>query len=397
MSSEKIGANEIKAKNRRIIYQYIRDHGSVSKQEIVVDLQLSLPTVTSNLEFLKTQGLIDTTGKIKNTGGRNATAFSYVKDARTAIGVDITAGHITAVAVNLSGDIVSTKRQRIAFDLEDDSYLREIGDVVECVKKDAGIADENLLGVGISVQGLISEDGESITYGKALNFAKTKREEIAMYVPYRNRLIHDSYAAGYRETWTNKEFQNAFYISLSNSVGGSVIIDDAIYEGNTHKGGEIGHMAVVPAGGELCYCGKRGCFDTVCRAGKLAGYTDGSLAEFFRLLEEGDQTAKGLWDEYLTHLSTAIHNIRMLFDGRVILGGYVGAYAGKYMEDICRRVDAKNPFGDLARDYLVECRYKVEASAAGAALFFIDEFLNNISSTSPDLMNKEPLPRNSGD
>lgn len=378
MSTEKIRTNQIKAKNRQLIYRYIREHGSVSKQEIVVDLQLSLPTVTSKLDFLRKQGLIDTSGKIKNTGGRNATAFTYIKNARMAIGVDITAGHITAVAVNLSGDIVSMERRRMEFNLEDDAYLREIGEVVECVKKEAEIADENLLGVGISVQSLISDDGENITYGKALDFAKTKREEIAAYVPYKNRLIHDSYAAGYRETWTNKEFQNAFYISLSNSVGGSVIIDDAIYEGNTHKGGEIGHMAVVPKGGEICYCGKRGCFDTVCSARKLAGYTDGGLEGFFRRLEEGDGTAQGLWDEYLDYLAMAIHNVRMLFDGRVILGGYVGAHMGKYMEDICRRVDERNPFGDRAEDYLVECRYKVEASAAGAALFFIDGFLDNI-------------------
>ncbi len=378
MSTEKIGVNEIKTKNRQIIYNYIRKQGSVSKQEIVVEMQLSLPTVTTNLDFLKKQGLIDTSGKIKNTGGRNATAFTYVKNARMAIGVDITANHITAVAVNLSGDIVSMERRRSNFDLEDDAYLREIGEVVECVKKDADIMDENLLGVGISVQSLVSDDGSEITYGMALNFAKKKREEIAAYVPYRNRLIHDSYAAGYRETWTNREFQNAFYISLSNSVGGSVIIDDAIYEGNTHKGGEVGHMTVVPEGGEFCYCGRRGCFDTVCRAGRLTGYTDGSVEEFFRLLEEGDETAKRLWDEYLDHLTMAIHNVRMLFDGMVILGGYVGAYAGRYMDDICRRVDERNPFGDRAKDYLVECRYKVEASAAGAALFYIDEFLDKI-------------------
>lgn len=378
MSTEKIGVNEIKTKNRQIIYDYIRKQGSVSKQEIVVEMQLSLPTVTTNLDFLKKQGLIDTSGKIKNTGGRNATAFTYVKNARMAIGVDITANHITAVAVNLSGDIVSMERRRSNFDLEDDAYLREIGEVVECVKKDADIMDENLLGVGISVQSLVSDDGSEITYGMALNFAKKKREEIAAYVLYRNRLIHDSYAAGYRETWTNREFQNAFYISLSNSVGGSVIIDDAIYEGNTHKGGEVGHMTVVPEGGELCYCGRRGCFDTVCRAGRLTGYTDGSVEEFFRLLEEGDETAKRLWDEYLDHLTMAIHNVRMLFDGMVILGGYVGAYAGRYMDDICRRVDERNPFGDRAKDYLVECRYKVEASAAGAALFYIDEFLDKI-------------------
>ena len=83
-----------------------------------------------------------------------------------------------------------------------------------------------------------------------------------------------------------------------------------------------------------------------------------------------------MWDEYLEHLARAIHNIRMLFDGMVILGGYVGAHMGKYLDDICRRVDEKNPFGDRAQDYLVECRYKVEASAAGAALFYIDEFLD---------------------
>ena len=79
MGTDKISANEIKAKNRQNIYQYIRERGSVSKQEIVVDMQLSLPTVTANLDYLKKQGLIDTSGKIKHTGGRNATAFSYIK------------------------------------------------------------------------------------------------------------------------------------------------------------------------------------------------------------------------------------------------------------------------------------------------------------------------------
>ncbi len=181
MSTEKISANEIKAKNRQNIYHYIRERGSVSKQEIVVDMQLSLPTVTSNLDYLKKQGLIDTSGKIRNTGGRSATAFSYIKDARMAIGVDITANHITAVAVNLSGDIASMERRRIPFNLEDDAYLREIGKVVEWVKTEAEIADENLLGVGISVQGLVSDDGEYIEYGKALDFTKRRREEIAAY------------------------------------------------------------------------------------------------------------------------------------------------------------------------------------------------------------------------
>ena len=56
----------------------------------------------------------------------------------------------------------------------------------------------------------------------------------------------------------------------------------------------------------------------------------------------------------------------------------VGAYIGEYMDELCQRVDDKNPFGDCARDYLYPCHYKKEASAAGAAIFFIDEFLADI-------------------
>lgn len=379
MSTEKISAKEIKAKNRQLIYRYIRENHSVSKQDVVVDLQLSLPTVTTNLDFLKKHGLIDTSDKIKNTGGRNATAYTYIKNARAAIGVELTGHHMAVVALDLSGEIIGMERHNnIRFDLEDDAYLREIGAMVERVKQEAGIEDEKLLGVGISVQGLISEDGEHITYGKTLNFAKLEREEIAVHIPYRNRLIHDSYAAGYREAWRNSQLQNSFYFNLGNNIGGTIIIDDVIYEGNTLKGGEIGHMAAVLKGGELCYCGRRGCFDTVCKAGKLTCYTDGDLDEFFRVLKEGDETAKGLWDEYLDYLAMAIHNVRMLFDGIIILGGYVGAHVGDYLDAICSRVDERNPFGDQARDYLVGCRYKVAASAAGAALWYIDEFLDNI-------------------
>lgn len=378
MDIEKLSSNEIKIKNRQRIYQYIRMNGTVSKQDLVVALQLSLPTVTQNLEYLKQTALIDASKKITNTGGRNATAFSYLKKAKLAIGIYITAHHMNAVAVNLSGDVEALVKEEAAFDLDDDSYLRKLGALVEKVKEEAQIRDEALLGVGISVPGLVSEDGEKVTYGLTLNFTGKTKEQIAKYISYPCRLVHDSYAAGYIEAWKNQDVRNAFYISLSNSVGGSIIIDHEIYEGDTHKGGEIGHMIVVPEGGERCYCGKHGCFDTVCRAGNLDWYTNGNLEQYFDRLREKDETAVKLWEEYLEHLAHAIHNIRILFDGKIILGGYVGTYIGEYMDELCQRVDDKNPFGDHAKDYLYPCHYKKEASAAGAAIFFVDEFLADI-------------------
>ena len=203
----------------QLIYQYIREQGAVSKQDIVIGLGLSLPTITQNLNNLAELGLIDTSKKISNTGGRNATAYSYIEKARYAVGLYLNRHHINCVAVDLSGNVISLIRVRENFDLNDDNYLRKIGETVEEVKKDTGLSDDRFLGVGIAVQGLISDDGERVTYGLTLNFTGVTRADIAKYIPYHNRLFHDSAAAGYAEVWDRNDLDDAFYLSLSNSVG----------------------------------------------------------------------------------------------------------------------------------------------------------------------------------
>lgn len=378
MKEKKLSPSEIKLNNRQMIYRYIRKEGSVSKQDIVIALMLSLPTVTQNLEYLKEKKLIDTSQKITNTGGRNATAFTYAKTAKMAIGVYITGHHINVVAVDLLGNVIEVRKERELFDLDDDEYLKKIGMVVEQVKCNTNISDENLLGVGIAVPGMISEDGEAVKYGLTLNFTGKTRKEISKYIPYQTRLLHDSFAAGSAEARVEYMIDNGFYISLSNSVGGSIIINNEIYVGDTSKAGEIGHMTVIAKGGERCYCGKDGCFDTLCRATILDEYTDGILEDFFCMLEQKDSTAIEKWDVYLDNLALAIHNIRILFDGVVIIGGHVGAYIETYMDDLCERVDKKNPFGDKAKDYVIPCKYTIEAAAAGAAISYIEEFIDSI-------------------
>ena len=112
------------------------------------------------------------------------------------------------------------------------------------------------------------------------------RADIAKYIPYHNRLFHDSAAAGYAEVWDRNDLDDAFYLSLSNSVGGAVIVANKIFEGERRKSGEIGHMTIIPKAGDRCYCGQRGCFDTVCRANVLAEYADGDLEKFFEVTKQ---------------------------------------------------------------------------------------------------------------
>ena len=110
----------------------------------------------------------------------------------------------------------------------------------------------------------------------------------------------------------------------------------------------------------------------------LAEYADGDLEKFFELLETKDLGARRHWNRYLEYLSIGIHNIRMLYDTKIVIGGYVGACIEKYMEDLCARVDARDSFKEKSERYLVPSKYKKEPTGVGAAIHMIDEFFEII-------------------
>jgi predicted NBD/HSP70 family sugar kinase len=368
---------DIKQNNRNKIYFYIRKKGLATKQDIAYDLQLSLPTVTQNLEYLVKQGLISSNYKVANkSGGRNPIAYSYIANAKVAIGLDITKHHIKSVIVDLDGNVVKYIYKRQDYQ-RNDAYLKLLSEEVESIIESVQLDRTKILGVGIAVPGLINHEEGYVIQGRVIDNTGMNCEEFSKYIPYPAKLIHDSYASGFSETWMSYEIHNAFYISLCNSVGGSVLVNDNVYMGDGLYSGELGHLNLIPDG-EQCYCGQKGCFDAYCNAEVLANYAGCDLKMFFHQLGQGDEKLQKVWDEYLDYLAIAIHDIRMLFGCTVILGGYVGAYMKDYMDVLYKKVDAKSPFGENAVSYLIPCKNEIEAVAAGAALYFVDEYLNNI-------------------
>ena len=372
---QKITSIEIKQKNRTSIFSLFRNGQQLSRQDIVSALDLSLPTVTNNLEELKAQGLIAQTGSFGNTGGRRARAYELVYDARTAIGLDITRHHVTAVAVDLRGTIITSRRRRLDFQRTDE-YYQELGNIVRQIVAAAELDEKNILGVGIGVPGLVTADHQTVFYGGVLGFTGATCAEFSQYIPYPTALHHDTDAACFAEMWVSPDTQDAFYIMLSASVGGTVYIGGTQYSGSKMRAGEVGHTVVVPDG-KKCYCGRRGCVDPYCAAPALTAVTDGDLKLFFQRLKEEDPQVKSVWQEYLQHLAAAVGNLRMLFDCDIIIGGYVGSYMDEYIDQLRELVLERSTFDDNA-DYVRACRCKTEAIAAGAALNYISVFLESI-------------------
>lgn len=369
------GKIKLKSHNRKSVYRLVYNSEGISKQEIAVRLKLSLPTVSQNLSELKEKGLIEEDGTFESTGGRRAKVIKSINDVKTAIGMDITRNHVSLVMLDLKGKVLYSVRKRIVYE-DTDAYYNTVEETVNKFVEMSKIPEDRILGMGVSLPAIIGHDRESISYISVLPAPYNLYDKLCEHFNYKIVLANDANAGGFAEFWRRDSANPIVYISLSNSVGGAIMYSREAYYGENHRSGEFGHITLVPDG-KQCYCGQKGCADAYCNAKVLSDLTDGNLSSFFKELESGNKECEKVFDQYIYYLGQLVNNLRMTFDCDVVLGGYVGSYMEKHINKLTETVNKRNAF-DQNGDYIKVCNYKFEASAAGAALYFIDRFIESV-------------------
>ena len=334
---------------RSRILNYVINNQITSKAEVSKNLNLSMPTVLSNINDLIAKGIIIETGEYESTGGRKAKSIGINPSYRYSVGIVITANHVGIVLVNLKYEIVKFRRVRMKFS-PDASYCQDLSVLTSEFLK------AHLL---IKSHALQLEN-------YSLSFLE---QAFDLPVYFEN----DANAAMMAEDMNR--YKNAIYLSLNNTLGGAFCIGGKLFQGENQKAGEFGHMILVP-GGRKCYCGKKGCADAYCAASALTDEIN-SLETFMEQLKSGDEAAEEKWSEYLDMLAVLISNLRMAYDMDIILGGEVGGYLAEHMLPLGEKVMEYNGFDHDIR-YLRNCSYKREASAVGAAKHFLQDFIKNI-------------------
>ena len=356
------------------IYRIIYHEKQSSRQYIATKLGLSLPTVTSVLSALKESGLIYNAGSFHSTGGRKANKLSCVPNARYSVGIDITKNHLSIAIIDLNIELIFQKRIRYRF-IDSDEYYNYISNELENLLDKYSIPRDKLLGVGISMPVIFNSDNKSIFYATVIQTFPGIYDRIRKYFPYPCLLFNDANSAGLAESWNSESNQAMLYLSLSNSVGGSTINSKGISVGNNHRASEFGHMCIIP-NGKQCYCGQHGCLDAYCSALILSDFCDGNLKAFFDELPTNVGYQR-VFDDYLNYLALAVNNLRVCYDHDIVIGGYVGAYMTDYIDTLREKVIKLNPF-ETNGDFIHVCHYKTEASAVGAAIYFIDRFVKSL-------------------
>ena len=190
-----ITPNQIKQNNRSLIYDFIYKNRSVSQQDISYDLRLSRPTVTTNLAAMENDGLIQKKGLIDTElVGRKAAAYSIVSDYRISIGIEILKKEVKMIAVNLYGEQMNCMRYEIIFE-RSSSYFKAVCDKILEFKSSLGTADQQILGIGFAMQGLVTPDKQTILYGEILSCTGLSITEFSSHLPYPCSFIHDAESA----------------------------------------------------------------------------------------------------------------------------------------------------------------------------------------------------------
>lgn len=375
-SREKLTSSELKKINHKKVYNYIYDTKLTSKLAISKALELSLPTVTQHLAAFIAAGLVEKRGEYESTGGRKAQMIHCNATARLAIGVELLKEQIQIVALDLYGTILKEDSVSLQF-ANHEPYYQQLGQWTNAFVDGLGYPKENILGVCISIQGLVSSDGETITFSEILHCTGTKRETFQKYIELPCHLIHDTEAAALAEIWSNSDIGNAVYLALNRNFGGAMILNNHVLRGRELSGGIIEHMCLSPDG-PTCYCGKQGCIETYCSADSLKSAAHMELPEFFRRLHGGDPRCWKIWRNYLHHLAIAIDNIRMIADFDFILGGFLIQFMDQGdVELLTKYVKEQCAFDSPAFTFRIS-QNGSKSAKIGAALILVERFLESV-------------------
>lgn len=359
---------EVRRTNQARIAKLIMEAGSISKGEIAARLGFSMPTTLQHIKELTEAGYITESGEYGSTGGRKAKMLSIVGDMGFSAGMDITENYISYVLMNLKRELVRKARIRLPFS-KDFSYYEAMGNWLQVFLEQAGMEREKILGVGISLPGLVKPEEKLLIHSHVLQADNISFKRFESMIGYPCIIDSDGGAAAYMEL--SGKARDGVYLSLNDTVDGAVYLGRAMYSGENFYSARFGHM-VIEKGGRPCYCGGRGCLDAYCSARALRE-EDTSLNVFFQKVKAKEEGYQKRLDEYLDSLAVAVSNLRLMFGCDVILGGQVAGFLERFRKELDRRV-AEYDCLDPDTSFLRLGSSLPEVSACGVAARFTDCF-----------------------
>jgi len=384
----KTGNNKyLKELNQATILDLIRTTAGISRKALADRTGLSATATGAIVKELLGAEFIREVGEGISSGGRKPVMLELNPDSYYAFGFDIDMRFIYAVVLDITGKIHYEEKWENKSSLTPEEAVRQIRRIFDTVVSDLKLRKERILGVGVSIPGMLDITTRKIYLAPNLGWSDVDiREGLSQELDVPVYLDNEAMCSAFCENWLGicRGVEDFICINIESGIGAGIFVRGKIYRGYTGSAGEVGHIS-VDENGPKCKCGNVGCLETMASISAMAqkyrelvGETCPAVSEntidqnFEALLKgalEGEPACLRIFRTAAVSLGKAIGYLINAFNPQtIVLGKKFPQYAGLVLDDIAK-LAARTALAHLAESCtIVPSSFGENSSALGAAI-----------------------------
>lgn len=385
-----VGVNDVRDINQTVFLHLIRERQPISRADIAKFTGLRPGTVSAIVNRLIKNGLVYEGTEGPSSGGRPPTYLYINSESFYVLAIDIGVIDTVFAVSDFNGRIL--QQRSVLTEGEPDVFLNGLADQIDSLVK-SQFSRARFAAVGVSVPGLIDRETGSIVSSPNLEWNDVPvrsvletRLRLPVYVE------NDANAAAFSELWygpiDEASVRTLLFVLVVEGLGTGLIINGELRVGSRFGLGGFGHMSIDP-NGELCSCGRRGCWETFAseratverfhRVTAKQGLPVLGIQELIARANKGDEMALESLKITAEYLGEGIANlVHGIYPEAVVVGGNITA-AWPIIEPIIRkRIHSKyvvDPMQILVRPSSVQ-----RPSLFGAIPIALQNFFRSASS-----------------
>lgn len=384
----KAGNNKLlKEINETSLLELIRTNKQVSKAELAQITGLSPTACGTIVANLLDKGYIREAGVGTSKGGRRPILYELTPKSYFSIGVDIDIDYMRFILMDITGQVEFRDKISCDFARDTSESIRLMEEKIVEIIKNHSIEHDRLLGVGVSVPGMIDNLTQEIIFAPNLGWERVNLEHMMAGVgDFPIYVDNEAMCSALCENWIGccMEESDFVCINMKSGIGSSIFAAGNLYRGCCGSAGEIGHIT-VDQNGPRCACGNYGCLEALVSARTMVEKAQklvrqGLITDFenidaitvddiFRLAGEGNESARIILVESAGYLGLAIANlINTVNPSKIVLGKELVKFSEDIMEHLKSIAVAKALKYPASRVEVVVSKIGEDSSALGAAI-----------------------------
>ncbi|MDQ0253010.1 putative NBD/HSP70 family sugar kinase [Evansella vedderi] len=349
----------VRIHNQNLILEEILKKKQISRADLAKSLNISAPSISSNVEPLLRAGILYERGLGKSAAGRKPIMLQFNFKYGYILGIDLSKGRIVSALSDLSGKPEKITKGQRTKNVVGHDLINMIEEHIYMVLNEEKVPPTSVLAIAIASPGILMNhrhirlDPEQINW-QDVNPALILQERLNISVVLEND-INLATLAEYQSLKKYERTENMVFISIGRGLGSGLIIHGELYKGSFGGAGEVALMSSSVTDQNLQYYETILSLDALrnavlgTRAGSSVSIYEEDDERFLEyvldLLSKGDAYVHQVVDKLAKHIAVMIANVSALINPQlVVVGGELMALSNYLFPKIKNEVYRIYPF-----------------------------------------------------